>query len=61
MDIENKLDAVSAAANNGGTNESVDRVFGVVRKDLEVLKDALDEVRQRCAGAGTRRPPEYSS
>ena len=30
------------------TNESVDRVLGVVSEDVEVLKDALDEVRQRC-------------
>ena len=39
---------MNAAANNGVTNESVDRVVGVVRKDVEALKDALDEVRQRC-------------
>ena len=46
--IENKLDAVNAAANNGVTSESVDWVVGIVREDVEVLKDALDEVRQRC-------------
>ena len=47
-DIENKLDAVNAAAKNGVTNESMDRVVGVFWKDLELLMDALDEVRQRC-------------
>ena len=47
-DIGNELHVVNAAAKNHVTNESVDRVVAVVRKDLEVLKDALDEVRERC-------------
>ena len=47
-DIQNEWEAVRDAANNGVTNESVDRVVGVVRKDLEVLQHALDEVLQRC-------------